>query len=85
MNDDLPQAQSSEMLQNPTRVPKKGRPIERENRKKTLVEQRGDEQKKKAKQPDKKPTTTGNPRAKKGLSAASTTMKKYEMFRHVGR
>ena len=58
MQHDLPQPQSSEMLQNPARVPKKGRPTEREKRKKTLVEQRDDAQKKKAKQQEKKPIAT---------------------------
>jgi len=49
MHDDLPQLQSLEMLQNLARVPKKGRPTERVKRNKTLVEQRVDEQEKKAK------------------------------------
>ncbi|KAE8798139.1 Protein FAR1-RELATED SEQUENCE 5 [Hordeum vulgare] len=59
LNGDMPQHQSSDMLQNPARVPKKGRPTDREKRKKTLVEQRDDEQKKKMKNQEKKATTSG--------------------------
>ncbi|KAE8814021.1 Protein FAR1-RELATED SEQUENCE 5 [Hordeum vulgare] len=43
LNGDMRQYQSSDMLQNPARVPKKGRQTDREKRKKTLVEQRDDE------------------------------------------
>ena len=83
LNDNLPQAQSSEMLQNPAHVPKKGRPTEREKRKKTLAEQRGDELKKKAKQQEKKTVAKAKPRPGKILFAASTRNKKGTMCRHV--
>ncbi|KAE8794538.1 Protein FAR1-RELATED SEQUENCE 5 [Hordeum vulgare] len=65
LNGDMPQHQSSDMLQNPARVPKKGRPTDREKRKKTLVEQRDDEQKKKMKNQEKKATTSGKTTAPK--------------------
>ncbi|XP_044954744.1 protein FAR1-RELATED SEQUENCE 9-like [Hordeum vulgare subsp. vulgare] len=65
VNGDMPQRERSDMLQNPARVPKKGRPTDREKRKKTLVEQRDDEQKKKMKQQGKKETTSDKTTAQK--------------------
>ncbi|KAE8804350.1 Protein FAR1-RELATED SEQUENCE 5 [Hordeum vulgare] len=65
LNDDIPQHQSSDMRQNLARVPKKGRPTDREKRKKMLVEQRDDEQKKKMKNQEKKATTSGKTTAPK--------------------
>ncbi|XP_044974026.1 protein FAR1-RELATED SEQUENCE 9-like [Hordeum vulgare subsp. vulgare] len=65
VNGDMPQRERSDMLQNPARVPKKGRPTDREKRKKTLVEQRDDEQKKKMKQQGKKATTSDKTTAQK--------------------
>ncbi|KAE8813264.1 Protein FAR1-RELATED SEQUENCE 5 [Hordeum vulgare] len=65
LNGDMRQYQSSDMLQNLARVPKKGRPTDREKRKKTLVEQRDDEQKKKMKNQEKKATTSGKTTAPK--------------------
>ncbi|KAE8792870.1 hypothetical protein D1007_32563 [Hordeum vulgare] len=67
LNGYMPERESSDMLQNPARVPKKGRPIDREKIKKTLVEQRDDEQKKKAKQKEKKATTSGKTTAPKRI------------------
>ncbi|KAE8769785.1 Protein FAR1-RELATED SEQUENCE 5 [Hordeum vulgare] len=54
----------SVMLQNPTRVPKKGRPLEKSRRRKTLLEQREDAPKKKAKTEEKKKEV--KPRGKPG-------------------
>ncbi|XP_020173459.1 protein FAR1-RELATED SEQUENCE 9-like [Aegilops tauschii subsp. strangulata] len=52
------------MLQNPARVPKKGQPTEKSKRRKTLLEQREDAQKKKAKTDKKKKET--KPKRKPG-------------------
>ena len=51
--------------ENLARVLKKGRPTEREKRKKTLVEQLDDKQKKKSKQEEKKPMAAVKPKSEK--------------------
>ena len=61
----VPIPESTDMLQNPARVPKKGRPSEKEKRRKTLLEQRDDEQKKKTKKEEAKQVSKRKPRAKK--------------------
>ena len=53
-SENVPQQMGDNMLQNPKCVPKKGRPTEKSKRRKTLLEQREDENKKKTKKEDKK-------------------------------
>ncbi|XP_048567040.1 protein FAR1-RELATED SEQUENCE 9-like [Triticum urartu] len=62
-----PQPDGDAMLQNPARVPKKGRPTEKSKRRKTLLEQREDAHKNKAKKDEKKQT---KPRGKPGKKKA---------------
>ncbi|XP_044432036.1 protein FAR1-RELATED SEQUENCE 9-like [Triticum aestivum] len=59
----VPQPDGDAMLQNPACVPKKGRPTEKSKRRKTLLEQREDAHKNKAKKDEKKQT---KPRGKLG-------------------
>ncbi|KAM3296897.1 hypothetical protein ACQJBY_038982 [Aegilops geniculata] len=59
----VPQPDGDAMFRNHTRVPKKGRPSEKSKRRKTLLEQREDAHKNKAKKDEKKQT---KPRGKPG-------------------